>query len=407
MSSLMTSVSETMDDIACALGDVTFTVSGEIAEQVNTIIHKVQVEELERLRKKEAAEKEAAAKDREAYLAGIQPQASSGQAQELNPSLDKTEVQQQCSSDLAQDVEVILDNAEIQPKASSGLAQDIKVNLDEPELGLDKAKVQPQLSFSIAQEPEIYIGMAENQPQASGLAQDFEVGLDKADVRPQLSFSIDQESEIFMGKAENKPQASLSIGQEPKISQASSGLAQDPETYTDKTEIEPQASPGLARDSEAYTTDYCTGSSLSTETFSTESDLSQTPDTLRGNQKHSKTSMDSIPGQQKSELKSRGQGESVKPQDSQQKGILQKIKSSLAFKPSSKRDRCKRESKKKGEKLKLSHLLWSVLSSIMLYPSIILGCCFLPFSYLEASGAPLSTGFGSHGTLLLFLNVRP
>ncbi|KAL6488090.1 hypothetical protein MHYP_G00047160 [Metynnis hypsauchen] len=163
MSSILNTVSEKVDDIACALGDVTFTVSGEIAEQVNTIIDKVKAEELERLRRKEAAEKEAAAQEREAYMSRM----------------------------------------EFQAQASSTIAQ----------------------------------------------------------------------------------------------------------------------------------------------TFSTGSDLSQTPDTLRGKQQQGKTSTDSISEQQKPELKPRSQTGSTKHkrQDSQrsQKGVLEKLKSSLLLLPSTKRDRNK------------------------------------------------------------------
>lgn len=73
VSSILDSVSEKVDDLAFAIGDVTYTVSGELAEQVNTIIHKVQVKEHERLWKVEAAEKEAAAKQAAALEASVDP----------------------------------------------------------------------------------------------------------------------------------------------------------------------------------------------------------------------------------------------------------------------------------------------------------------------------------------------
>ncbi|XP_051945397.1 synaptotagmin-14-like [Xyrauchen texanus] len=62
MSAMLESVTEKIDDFAYALSDITYTVTGELAEQVNTIIHKVQAEELKWIRKKEAAEKEAVAR---------------------------------------------------------------------------------------------------------------------------------------------------------------------------------------------------------------------------------------------------------------------------------------------------------------------------------------------------------
>lgn len=90
MSSVLESVSEKVDDLAYALSDVTFTVSGELAEHVNTIIHKVQAEELKSIRRKEAEEKEAAAR----------------QAQERYPFLGRTEIQTQAASDLEQNPEL-------------------------------------------------------------------------------------------------------------------------------------------------------------------------------------------------------------------------------------------------------------------------------------------------------------
>lgn len=75
VSSILDSVSERVDDLAFAIGDVTYTVSGELAEQVNTIIHKVQVKEHERLWKVEAAEKEAAAKQAAALETSIESHA--------------------------------------------------------------------------------------------------------------------------------------------------------------------------------------------------------------------------------------------------------------------------------------------------------------------------------------------
>ncbi|XP_077092795.1 synaptotagmin-14 isoform X1 [Siphateles boraxobius] len=87
MSAMLESVTEKVDDLAYALSDVTYTVSGELAEHVNTIIHKVQAEELKRIRKKEAEEKEAAAR----------------QAQERDPFLRRTEIQTQAASGLAKD----------------------------------------------------------------------------------------------------------------------------------------------------------------------------------------------------------------------------------------------------------------------------------------------------------------
>ncbi|XP_028831152.1 synaptotagmin-14 isoform X4 [Denticeps clupeoides] len=73
VSSLLNSFTETMDDLACAIGDVTYTVSDQLAEQVNSIIHKVHEEERERVWRKEAAEKEEAAKQ-VAALAAAQEQ---------------------------------------------------------------------------------------------------------------------------------------------------------------------------------------------------------------------------------------------------------------------------------------------------------------------------------------------
>lgn len=87
MSALLDSVTEKVDDLAYAVSDVTYVVSGELAEQVNTVIQKVQAEELKRIRKKEAAEKEEAAR----------------QAQERDPFLGK--------------------NAEIHTQAVSGLVK--------------------------------------------------------------------------------------------------------------------------------------------------------------------------------------------------------------------------------------------------------------------------------------------
>ncbi|XP_073690719.1 synaptotagmin-14 [Garra rufa] len=87
MSTMLESVSEKVDDLAYALSDVTFTVSGELAEHVNTIIHKVQAEELKRIRRKEAEEKEAVAR----------------QAQERDPFLGRIEIQTQAASGLVKD----------------------------------------------------------------------------------------------------------------------------------------------------------------------------------------------------------------------------------------------------------------------------------------------------------------
>lgn len=84
MSALMDSVTEKVDDLAYAVSDATYVVSGELAEQVNTIIQKVQAEELKRIRKKEAAEKEEVAR----------------QAQERDPFLCKTEIQTRAVSGL-------------------------------------------------------------------------------------------------------------------------------------------------------------------------------------------------------------------------------------------------------------------------------------------------------------------
>ncbi len=89
ISAVLESVSEKVDDLASALSDVTFTVSGELAEHVNTIIHKVQAEELKKIRKKEAEEKEAAAR----------------QAQERDPFLGRTEIQTQAACGLVKDSE--------------------------------------------------------------------------------------------------------------------------------------------------------------------------------------------------------------------------------------------------------------------------------------------------------------
>lgn len=87
MSAMLESVTEKVDDLAYALSDVTYTVSGELAEHVNSIIHKVQAEELKRIRKKEAEEKEAAAR----------------QAQERDPLLCRTEIQTQAASGLVKE----------------------------------------------------------------------------------------------------------------------------------------------------------------------------------------------------------------------------------------------------------------------------------------------------------------
>ncbi|XP_076841879.1 synaptotagmin-14 [Brachyhypopomus gauderio] len=88
LSSVLKSVRERVDDIAFALDDTAFVVSGQIAEHVNTIVHKVQAEEWERVCRREAAEKEVAAQERQTYLgsAEIQSQAASalGQAPESN-----------------------------------------------------------------------------------------------------------------------------------------------------------------------------------------------------------------------------------------------------------------------------------------------------------------------------------
>ncbi|KAJ8401243.1 hypothetical protein AAFF_G00388250 [Aldrovandia affinis] len=71
VSSILDSVTDAVDDLAFAVGDVTYTASGHLATQVNTIIHKVQAEEEERLRRVEAAEKaaqEAGKDEKEAAL---------------------------------------------------------------------------------------------------------------------------------------------------------------------------------------------------------------------------------------------------------------------------------------------------------------------------------------------------
>ncbi|KAG9336849.1 hypothetical protein JZ751_003197 [Albula glossodonta] len=57
LSSMLDSVTEAMDDLAFAVGDVTYNVSDQLAEQVNTILHKVQPEDQERQRRVEAAER--------------------------------------------------------------------------------------------------------------------------------------------------------------------------------------------------------------------------------------------------------------------------------------------------------------------------------------------------------------
>ncbi|XP_030628207.1 synaptotagmin-14 [Chanos chanos] len=93
MSSILESVTETVDDLAFALGDVTYTVSDQLAEQVNSIIHKVQAEEAERLRKIEAAEREAAARQILERQSGSPATAATNSAS--NPN--KTELQSQVS----------------------------------------------------------------------------------------------------------------------------------------------------------------------------------------------------------------------------------------------------------------------------------------------------------------------
>ncbi|KAL4624249.1 synaptotagmin-14-like [Arapaima gigas] len=67
VSSILDSVTNAVDDFAYAVGDITYAVSDQLAEQVSTIIQRVQAEEQERLRKAEAAEK--AARDAERELA--------------------------------------------------------------------------------------------------------------------------------------------------------------------------------------------------------------------------------------------------------------------------------------------------------------------------------------------------
>ncbi|KAI1895153.1 hypothetical protein AGOR_G00103370 [Albula goreensis] len=57
LSSMLDSVTEAMDDLAFAVGDVTYNVSDQLAEQVSTILHKVQPEDQERQRRVEAAER--------------------------------------------------------------------------------------------------------------------------------------------------------------------------------------------------------------------------------------------------------------------------------------------------------------------------------------------------------------
>uniref|UniRef100_A0A8C9TEG3 Synaptotagmin 14 n=1 Tax=Scleropages formosus TaxID=113540 RepID=A0A8C9TEG3_SCLFO len=90
VSSILDSVTNAVDDFAYAVGDVTYAVSDQLAEQVTTIIHRVQAEEKERLRKAEAAERAARDAERELALdrgpeegrARIKRQASFNQSQE-------------------------------------------------------------------------------------------------------------------------------------------------------------------------------------------------------------------------------------------------------------------------------------------------------------------------------------
>ncbi|XP_056326799.1 synaptotagmin-14 [Danio aesculapii] len=132
VSAMLESVTEKVDDLAYALSDVTYTVTGELAEHVNTIIHKVQAEELKRIRKKEAEEKEAAARQaqerRDTFLdrAEIQTQASSGLVEDPEPQIAYNDP---CSvlstetlsteSDLSQTPDMLIEKFKAQNSADS------------------------------------------------------------------------------------------------------------------------------------------------------------------------------------------------------------------------------------------------------------------------------------------------
>ncbi|XP_017214325.1 synaptotagmin-14 isoform X2 [Danio rerio] len=132
VSAMLESVTEKVDDLAFALSDVTYTVTGELAEHVNTIIHKVQAEELKRIRKKEAEEKEAAARQvqerRDTFLdrAKIQTQAASGLVEDPEPQIAKND---NCSvlsietlsseSDLSQTPDMLIEKFKAQNSADA------------------------------------------------------------------------------------------------------------------------------------------------------------------------------------------------------------------------------------------------------------------------------------------------
>lgn len=98
ISSMLDSVSEKVDDLAFAIGDATYNVSGELADQVNTMIHKVQVKGHERMWKVEAAEKEAAARQAAALEASLDPYPSTGaSAQEGDPVPERGKLRQKAS----------------------------------------------------------------------------------------------------------------------------------------------------------------------------------------------------------------------------------------------------------------------------------------------------------------------
>ncbi|KAG9274944.1 hypothetical protein AMEX_G9408, partial [Astyanax mexicanus] len=267
MSYLLSSVSETMDDIASALGDVTFTVSGEIAEHVNTIIHKVQAEEMERLRKKEAAEKEAAALERETYLrnAELQPQASINQAQDPNANLGTSEIEPQTLSSLPKNSLVCQDEAEIQTPDQDLTGQPLEVEAQAENWNLETAKIQPEALISQHRSIEISKDEAEISAQALSskpIYVEAETWMETAEIQPKSSFSQYRNLEISLDETQIPPQASSG---QPLQAEAETWLetdetqpellsaqCQNMETLLEVAETQPQALSSQPRDSETF-----------------------------------------------------------------------------------------------------------------------------------------------------------
>ncbi|XP_036406039.1 synaptotagmin-14-like [Megalops cyprinoides] len=95
VSSILDSVSSAVDDLASAVGDVTYTVSDQLAEQVTTLINKVQTEEEENSGKTEALDSRAGEQDGGGRK--IKQQAPSGRCRDPEARSEERTAKSSCS----------------------------------------------------------------------------------------------------------------------------------------------------------------------------------------------------------------------------------------------------------------------------------------------------------------------